>query len=163
MDPGASAWLFAYVREIGESKRNTKRTSLILNRLEKQERTKQNREMSSTRTGIATVSALARQAIQPCTCGRAFSSSAKRAATVLKAEKLDKGHDPLDMNLLEEFGHDDLPARAHRIIEHDREKLHLLRLVQFQLPEIKSSKLCIGIRRSTSSLTVRPCRDAPAV
>jgi hypothetical protein len=67
------------------------------------------------------------------------------------------------MNLLEEFGHDDLPARAHRIIEHDREKLHLLRLVQFQLPEIKSSKLCIGIRRSTSSLTVRPCRDAPAV
>ena len=100
--------------------------------------------MSSTKMGGATA-ALFRQAatsLQPCTCSaaaRQFSSTAKRTATVLKAEKLDKGNDPLDMTFLQEFGYDDLPASSHRIIEHDREKLHLLRLIQFQLPEIRSS------------------------
>ena len=64
---------------------------------------------------------------------------------MLKAEKLDKGNDPLDMTFLQEFGYDDLPASSHRIIEHDREKLHLLRLIQFQLPEIRSSASAIHV------------------
>lgn len=98
-----------------------------------------------TTSGSRTASTLLRQLLPPCTCSgsggsgsRAFSSSVQRAATVLKAEKLDKNNDPLDMTFLQEFGYDDLPARAHRTIEADRERLHLLRLVQFQLPEIKS-------------------------
>lgn len=107
--------------------------------------------MSSTKLGGATAT-LFRQAatsLQPCTCSsaaaRQFSSSAKRTATVLKAEKLDKGNDPLDMTFLQEFGYDDLPASSHRIIENDREKLHLLRLIQFQLPEIRSSASAICV------------------
>ncbi|CAD6569495.1 MAG: hypothetical protein CYPHOPRED_003397 [Cyphobasidiales sp. Tagirdzhanova-0007] len=43
----------------------------------------------------------------------------------------------MDMANLQDFGYDDIPSAGHLMLEKDRERLHLLRLIAFQLPEIR--------------------------
>lgn len=71
---------------------------------------------------------------------RSFTSSSKASAK-LTEDKLGK-NDPLDLVNLEQFRFDDIPWVGHLTLEKDREKLHLLRLIEFQFPEIES-ELCV--------------------
>lgn len=73
------------------------------------------------------------------TSARTFASSASPAAKLIE-RKLEKD-DPMDMQNLEEFKFDDIPWRGHLTLEKDRERLHLLRLIEFQLPKIHSGSL----------------------
>ena len=68
---------------------------------------------------------------------RNFTTTAQNRAKLL-AHKLDGDNDPMDMANLQDFGYDDIPSAGHLMLEKDRERLHLLRLIAFQLPEIRS-------------------------
>lgn len=70
------------------------------------------------------------------TSRRDFASSARLSAKLIE-RKLEKD-DPLDMANLEEFKFDDIPWQGHLKLEKDRERLHLLRLIEFQFPKIRS-------------------------
>ena len=87
-----------------------------------------------------------------CNCSFAFSTSASmpnpamrnfttssRAQAMVLAHKLELENDPMDMVNLEEFAFDDIPTSGHIKLEQDRARLHLLRLIQFQLPQIHST------------------------
>lgn len=84
------------------------------------------------------------RAILPCSSPFASTSSARPFSSTpsthakLKAERLQKGNDPMDMANLQDFKYDDVPYQSHLNLEKDREKLHLLRLMKFQLPEMQS-------------------------
>jgi hypothetical protein len=73
------------------------------------------------------------------TSRRTFSST-PFTSTKLVEHKLDKKDDPLDIESLEDFAYNDIPWMGHLKLEKDREKLHLLRLIEFQFPEIKSER-----------------------
>lgn len=44
----------------------------------------------------------------------------------------------MDIQNLEQFRFDDIPWMGHLKLEKDRERLHLLRLIEFQFPSIAS-------------------------
>lgn len=56
------------------------------------------------------------------------------------------------MKNLQEFKFDDIPFLGHMAIEGDRERLHIMRLIEFQLPEIQS-----GSAQPCSMVSMDPC------
>lgn len=93
---------------------------------------------------------------------RTFTTSSRTAAKLVE-HKLDKD-DPLDMQYLEDFRFDDIPWMGHLALEKDRERLHLLRLIEFQLPKIHGALKHINvilyvISTLTISIYVRPSTE----
>jgi len=123
--------------------------------------------MRSTRTATASASragALLLAAPTPstststlarCTCQRrAFSTTPRAAATHIIEHKL-KPNDPMDIVNLPDFKYDDVPLAQHYKFEADRERLHLLRIIQFHFPQIKKHAQQYTPPPASSFITVR--------
>lgn len=59
------------------------------------------------------------------------------------------------MKNLQEFKFDDIPFLGHMAIEGDRERLHIMRLIEFQLPEIQKLRRPYKAPTTSQALTIQ--------
>ena len=65
-------------------------------------------------------------------------TSSRVQAQFLTADKVERNGDPFDIDNLQKFNYDDVTWNTHQKLDDDRDRIKLMRLIAFQMPEIAS-------------------------